>query len=122
MEAGRRAVVARGEVGCVDGLASGVGEAAEENGLALSLAVVWEGVNAENEEEDEDDILHGARAGAESPVTSRGHEGPGEEGVAVKAHKCKGAGRTRASIGDVGHAQGGEGALVRGQCVKELLE
>ena len=36
VEAGRRAVVARDEVGCVDGLESRVGEAAEGNGLALT--------------------------------------------------------------------------------------
>ena len=85
--------------------------------------MVREGVDAEDEEEDEDDILLGARSGAECPVISRGHEGPGAEDVAVKAHKCKGAGRTRASIGDVGRAQGGEGALVRVRVhIKKLLE
>lgn len=52
-------------------------------------------------------------------MIARGHKGPGVEEVAAKSHKCKGADRTRASIEDVGRAQGDEWELERVQVYKE---
>lgn len=77
----------------VENLASGADKAVEAYGLVLRSAAVWEDVDENNEAEGEDDILYGARAGAECVVIARGHEGPGVEKAGVKAYRCKGADR-----------------------------
>lgn len=94
-------MVARGDVGGVDDFASGAGMVAGGADLALSPVVVFEEVETDGEEGDEEDILYGARAGAECAEVARGHKGAGSGIAGVKAHSCKGAVGERVRIGDV---------------------
>ena len=49
-----------GEAASADGLAHGPGEAAEGDDFVLNFVAALEEVGAEDEEEGEEDILHGA--------------------------------------------------------------
>jgi len=72
-------------------LAPGADKAVEGNGTDLGPAAAWEDIEVEDRAEDADDILHGARAGAECAVIAKRHKRPGAGKAVVKAHKCEGA-------------------------------
>lgn len=92
VEAMRGAVVASGEAVGVHGLASRADEAASAEGLAPgagealggddlvpSPAMALDEVKAEDEEKDEDDILHSARARVDCAVMARRCKGQGQK-------------------------------------------
>lgn len=89
VEAVYRAVIVRGKTAGVDGLPLNVvvtrGGAVRDDdlssvvgrGVALGPAAAGENIVKEDEEEYEDDVLHGARAGAEWAVMAKGCKGTG---------------------------------------------
>lgn len=109
--AGGRAVAAKCKAAGVDGSAFDVvvarGEDVAEGDLTsvvgrggpLGPAAVLEEVEAEDVEEDEDDILHGARAGAEWAVMARVRKGQGLEGIVVRAQVREGSDGAQVSTG-----------------------
>lgn len=72
-------------------------------------------------EVNEEDILHGTRAGDECAVTASCRKGPGLEGIVVSARVCEGAGGALISTGDKYRTQSSKGAVGRAQANKGAL-
>lgn len=59
-------------------------------------------VEAGDEEEDNEDILQGARAVAERVGVAKGQERSGTKKAGMKVSNCEGGGRVRVRVSDLG--------------------